>query len=174
MDLLPFAPVHAASVAGWPTSLTEVVMWCGRSEFPVPERTISGWQQGDEVQAHVLIEGERLLAYGELWFDAEEDEVELARLIVDPGVRGQGLGRELVRGLLARAIRAGFDDVFMRVHPDNGRALRCYPGAGFVPVDPGLAEDWNMAQPVNYVWLRNASAAADDQEGQAPPMQSCQ
>ncbi|MER8006703.1 GNAT family N-acetyltransferase [Streptomyces sp. NPDC094149] len=155
MDLRRFAPVHAASVAGWPTSLTEVVMWCGGSEFPMPEETISGWQQGEDVEAYVLVEGERLFAYGELWFDAEEDEVELARLIVDPEVRGEGVGRELVRGLLARAVEAGFDDVFMRVHPENDRALRCYSGAGFGPVDTSLQEEWNAAQPVNYTWLRH-------------------
>lgn len=171
MDLLPYAPVHAASVAGWPTSSPEVVMWCGRHEFPLPEETIAGWPQGEDVQAHVLVEGEKLLGYGELWFDAEEDEVELARLIVDPDVRGKGLGRELVRGLLARAVEAGFDDVFMRLHPDNDMALRCYLGAGFVPVDAGFAESWNAAQPVDYVWLRNAPAAAD---APAAPLRSGQ
>ncbi|MET8860705.1 GNAT family N-acetyltransferase [Streptomyces sp. NPDC004579] len=89
----------------------------------MPERTVSEWQQDDDVRAHVLVDGDRPLAYGELWFDTEENEAELARLIVDPGMRGQGLGRELVRGLLARAVKAGFDNVFLRVHPDNGRAL---------------------------------------------------
>ncbi|MET8508157.1 GNAT family N-acetyltransferase [Streptomyces sp. NPDC004787] len=52
-----------------------------------------------------------------------------------PGYRGQGLGRVLVRGLLTQAVRAGFRDVFMRVHPDNEKALNCYRGAGFVPAD---------------------------------------
>ncbi|MFJ4467202.1 GNAT family N-acetyltransferase [Streptomyces sp. NPDC089424] len=167
MELRPAAPADAAPVAAWPTSSAEAVMWCGRSEFPVAEQTISGWWQDDDVQAHVLVDGEKLLAYGELWFDAEENEVELARLVVDPDIRGQGLGRELVRRLLARAVEAGFDDVFMRVHPGNDRALRCYLGAGFEPVDPGLADDWNAAQPVNYTWLRGVSAAADDHAGQS-------
>ncbi|MGW3917313.1 GNAT family N-acetyltransferase [Streptomyces sp. NPDC005070] len=157
MDLVPFTPAHAASVASWPLSVTEVVMWCGRNTIPVTEQEISGWQQDDDVQSHVLVDDERPLAYGELWFDADQDEVELARLIVNPEVRGQGLGRELVRGLLRRAVEAGFDDVFMRVHPDNGRALGCYLGAGFELVDPYLAVDWNAAQPVSYTWLQNAS-----------------
>lgn len=81
----------------------------------MPERTVSGWQQADDVRAHVLVDGERPLAYGELWFDTEEDGAEPTRLIADPGMRGQGLARELVRGLLARAVEAGFDDVFLRV-----------------------------------------------------------
>lgn len=152
MDLLPFAAAHAVTVAGWPTSSREVVMWCGRQEFPVLRQTITDWQRDDDVQAHILVEDERVVGYGELWFDAEEDEVELARIIVAPDIRGKGLGRVLVRGLLAQALGAGYSDVFMRVHPDNETALRCYREAGFVSVDAGLAESWNAAQ------LRLASA----------------
>lgn len=159
MDLLPSTDTHAVTVAGWPTSASEVVMWCGRKEFPVLTQTITDWQRDDDVQAHVLVEDETVVGYGELWFDAEEDEVELARIIVAPGNRGKGLGRALVRELLAQALGAGCSDVFMRVHPDNERALRCYRGAGFVPVDAGLAESWNAAQPVNYVWLQRDAAA---------------
>lgn len=60
----------------------------------------------------------------------------------------------LVQGLPARAVRAGFTDVHLRVHPGTYRALRCYLGAGFRPVAPGLAANRNTAQPVDYVWLR--------------------
>ncbi|MGW9129809.1 GNAT family N-acetyltransferase [Streptomyces sp. NPDC055681] len=161
MNLLPFATAHAAMVADWPTASAEVVMWCGRQEFPVPAQMVSAWQQ-DDVQAHVLVEGEKLVGYGELWFDAEEDEVELARIIVAPEARGKGLGRVLVRSLLAKAHESGCGDVFMRVHPDNEKALRCYLGAGFGPVAPGLAENWNAAQPVNYVWLRHGGQRSGD------------
>jgi ribosomal protein S18 acetylase RimI-like enzyme len=165
MELRPFAPSHASAVAGWPTSAAEVLMWCGRREFPLSEQTVTGWHEDDDVRAHVLVDGERALAYGELWLDAEEDEVELARLIVAPGARGEGVGRELVAALLARAVEAGFADVFMRVHPDNDRTLGCYLGAGFVPVDPALAESWNAAQPVPYTWLRHAPAATAATDG---------
>jgi ribosomal protein S18 acetylase RimI-like enzyme len=161
MDLRRSAPADAVSVARWPTSEAEAVMWCGGGEFPVREQTVSAWRTDEDVRAYVLVEDGRLLAYGELWLDAEENEVELARLIVEPARRGEGLGRHLVRGLLAGAVEAGFDDVYMRVHPDNDRALRCYLGAGFVPVEPALAKDWNAAQPVDYTWLRHAPAAAD-------------
>ncbi|MEV7992723.1 GNAT family N-acetyltransferase [Streptomyces sp. NPDC086077] len=174
MVLLPFASAHASTVAKWPACSAEVVMWCGRQEFPVSERTISEWQQDDDVQAYVLLDGEDMLGYGELWFDAEENEAELARIIVDPAMRGRGLGRKLVRGLLERAVTAGFGDVFMRVHPDNDRALRCYSGAGFVTVEPGRAESWNAAQPVDYVWLRNPAPAADGGTPRSTPVPSGQ
>ncbi|WP_030761484.1 GNAT family N-acetyltransferase [Streptomyces sp. NRRL F-2664] len=157
MDLLPFSAAHAAVVAGWPTSAGEVSLWCGRQEFPFSEQTITAWQQDADVRAHVLVEDDAVVGYGELWLDADEDEVELARIIVAPDNRGRGLGRALVRGLLARAAAAGHADVFLRVHPDNAAALRCYRAAGFAPVAPDLAEAWNAPQPVAYVWLRAAT-----------------
>jgi predicted GNAT family N-acyltransferase len=47
------------------------------------------------VQPFGLYRDGRLVAYGELWTDDDAAETELARLIVDPGERGQGLGRHL-------------------------------------------------------------------------------
>jgi ribosomal protein S18 acetylase RimI-like enzyme len=163
MNLLPFSTTQSTTVANWPVSAAEVAMWCGRREFPVAGQTVEAWQQDADVAARVLVDGERLVGYGELWFDAEEDEVELARIIVAPEARGRGLGRVLVEGLLAEALRAGHSDVFMRVHPDNDRALRCYRGAGFVPVGPELAEAWNAVQPVDYVWLRHGLSGIEVQ-----------
>jgi ribosomal-protein-alanine N-acetyltransferase len=94
----------------------------------------------------------RLVAYGELWIDNDEAEVELARLIVDPGERGQGLGRRLVMELAVLA-RFRHPQVFLRVHTDNVAARRCYAGTGFEPVAPHLAALWNASQPTQYVWL---------------------
>ncbi|MEU2108801.1 GNAT family N-acetyltransferase [Streptomyces sp. NPDC019507] len=158
-ELVPFDVAHAATVAGWPATSGEVAMWCGRHDFPLAARVVARWQAADDVRAHALLRDGELVAYGQLWFDAEEDEVELARLIVSPAVRARGIGRELVRRLTAAARDAGHEDVFMRVHPQNEPALRCYRHASFLPVDPHLAAAWNAAQPVDYVWLRHCAAA---------------
>ncbi|MFH8486701.1 GNAT family N-acetyltransferase [Streptomyces longisporoflavus] len=159
MELRPFAvAADAATVAGWPASADEVALWCGMREFPVAARVVAGWQLGEDVRGHVLVKRERLLAYGEVWCDEEEDEAELARIIVAPDVRGRGVGRSLVRGLAGLALRVGYTEIFMRVHPGNAAALRCYRRAGFLPVDPALAAEWNAPQPVGYVWLRHAGA----------------
>ncbi|MFE7077168.1 GNAT family N-acetyltransferase [Streptomyces sp. NPDC057620] len=155
MRFSPFDPHHASLVASWPATPTEALMWCGAREFPVTQRTVSAWQREPDVTAYALVEDERPIAYGELWSDMEEDEVELARIIVAPGVRGRGLGRMLVRGLLAEALQTGLSEVCMRVHPRNTPALRCYRGAGFEPVDAESAASWNTGQPVEYVWLRH-------------------
>ncbi|MDF9816980.1 GNAT family N-acetyltransferase [Streptomyces sp. SPB162] len=159
MDLLPFDPAHAAAVAAWPLTPTEVSMWCGLREFPLSARTVAAWQHGDDVRAHLLFDREQPIGYGELWVDDEEQEIELARIIVAPDARGKGHGRTLVRELLAQALLTGHSAVFLRVHPGNDRALRCYLTTGFTPVDARLAESWNALQPVPYLWLQHDAPA---------------
>jgi ribosomal protein S18 acetylase RimI-like enzyme len=156
MDLKPFDPAYAAVVAGWGGSPREVSMWCGLRECPVPASAVLGWQAGD-VAGHLLFADGEPVGYGELWFDDEEDEIELARIIVAPAARGQGIGRELVRRLTDVALATAYPDIFMRVHPDNTAALRCYQRASFTPVDPAPAASWNADQPMDYVWLRHDS-----------------
>jgi [ribosomal protein S18]-alanine N-acetyltransferase len=153
-DLRPFSPHHETLVASWARSAQEALMWCGEQEFPVPAQWIANWQREDDVQAHLLVADDVTVGYGELWLDADEAEVELARIIIAPSARGQGLGRTLVRGLLSEAAKTGWSDVFVRVHPDNPAALRCYRGVGFVPVAAASAAEWNAVQPVDYVWLQ--------------------
>ena len=152
LRLRPFPADSASIVSGWATTDEEVAMWCGHPAAPVPPGQINAWAREDGVQPFGLYRGGRLVAYGELWVDDREAEVELARLIVDPGERGQGLGRCLVTGL-ADLARSRYPRVFLRVHPDNIAAQRCYAAAGFGPVEPQQAAAWNASQPVDYVWL---------------------
>lgn len=155
MQFLPFDPAHVALVGSWPRSAQEAEWWCGAGPFPVPAQTVADWQREADVRAYMLLTAGAIAAYGEVWTDAEEDEVELARIIVAPAARGNGLGRALVRGLLSEAAQTGYPGIFIRVHPANEIALRCYRGAGFEAVDPGLARTWNAGQPVMYAWLRH-------------------
>lgn len=98
------------------------------------------------------------VGYGEVWEDDEENEAEIARLIVDPAVRGRGIGRALVSELLAAARGRGWDDVWLRVVPENEPALRAYAAAGFTPASAEEQAAFNVGQPVAYVWLRAPSS----------------
>lgn len=42
MELRPFAPAVADTVAGWPASSGEVALWCGLRDFPVAPRVVTG------------------------------------------------------------------------------------------------------------------------------------
>ena len=151
MLLTPFDPALAPVVASWAAPGAETLRWCGLPAAPAA--VVASWGEAADVRAYGLLDGEDLIGYGELWLDDEEAEVELARIVVAPARRGRGTGRVLTAALAERA-RTHHDQVFLRVHPDNEPALRCYRGAGFVPVAAAEAAGWNRGQPVGYVWLR--------------------
>ena len=156
LQLRAFSAELADVVSGWVRTDEEALMWCGARAAPVPAAQVSAWAREDGVEQFGLYQGQRLVAFGELWVDDQEAEVELARLIVDPDVRGQGLGRYLTVAL-DRLARLRHPRVVLRVHPGNTAALRCYAAAGFEPVGPDQAAAWNVGQPVNYVWLSLAA-----------------
>lgn len=97
-------------------------------------------------------------AYGEVWADADEREVELARILVDPARRRRGLGARVVAALLERAVGFGYPDAFVRVVPDNDAAIRLYERAGFRRLPQRDEERCNRGQPLAYVWLRRPFA----------------
>ena len=148
----PFPADSAAVVSGWSTTDEEVLMWCSHPAAPVPAEQIRAWAHEEGVQPFGLYRDDRLVGYGELWVDDDEAEVELARIIVDPAERGHGLGRHLVTSLAGLA-RSRHPRVFVRVHPRNIAARRCYAAAGFGAVEPHVAAEWNAVQPIDYVWL---------------------
>jgi ribosomal protein S18 acetylase RimI-like enzyme len=151
VKLVEFDVALAATVADWSTSAVESVRWCGRDD--VPPDMVAAWSGDEDVRAFALMDGAEPIGYGELWLDDDEDEVELARLIVAPARRGRGAGRYLVEALtdLARQRKPGL--IALRVHPDNDRAARVYLAAGFTQVDDATAAEWNAQQPVMYRWL---------------------
>ncbi len=158
--LTPFDEAHAALVLSWVADADELERWCGRTDHPLHDDTLRTWH-GDDVTPFVLCENEEPVAYGEVWVDHEEHEVELARLIVAPAARNRGIGRHLVHELLRRARRHALPTAYMRVHPENRAALRCYAAAGFQRVSADEEEAFNQGQPRAYVWLRRSLARAD-------------
>ena len=127
---------------------------------PMPPTEVLEWWEPDYVQPWVMLDdrGERV-AYGELWVDDEEDEVELARLIVDPALRGRGLGKQLTRLLMAKAAETGLTTTMLRVVPDNAVAIGCYLSCGFEPLGPEESAVWNEGQRREWYWMLLPAAA---------------
>jgi len=159
VTLAAFRAEHGAAIAGWVTTRDEARAWSGhRGEaLPGPD-AFAAWHADPEVHARVLLRDGAPGAYGEIWADAVEREIELARLIVRPADRGRGWGRRLVAALLREATPFGFAHAFVRVLPGNAPALACYRGAGFVRVDAADEQRFNRGQPAAYAWLRRLCA----------------
>jgi ribosomal protein S18 acetylase RimI-like enzyme len=158
VELARFDPALAPQVSRWARSRDEVLAWCSRREAPVPADVIAGWGLAPGVLAYGLLDNNgQLVGYGELWVDADEAEVELAHLIVDPDQRGQGIGRRLAAALAVEAGRIQ-PTVCLRVRPENEIALRSYAAAGFQRVAPAEEAAWNEHQPIAYAWLTYSPA----------------
>lgn len=156
VQLQPFVPDLAEQIATWTTSADEVNAWSSRFDDQVPPEVIVGWSRADDVEAYVGVVDHTVIAYGELWLDPDEGEAELARLLLEPSRRGQGLGKRLTRLLVERARQTHpeLPHVILRVRPDNTVARHAYEGAGFVELDAAEAKIWNEGQRTEYVWMR--------------------
>ena len=161
--LVEFRDVHAREISRWPTSIEEVRRWAGSEPgFPVDVSVFQRWRADPDVKPYVLCDGEAPVGYGEVWIDAAEQEVELARIIVRPASRSRGVGKRLVTLLLERASLSGFPDAFVRVVPENDVAIACYRSAGFSSVSEPERERYNRGQPVDYVWMHHLLTSNGD------------
>ena len=101
-------------------------------------------------------------AYGELnWLNQSRGQMWLGHLIVAPGSRGRGLGRQLTELLLQRAFtRYRATSVSLVVFPENQAARRCYLAAGMI--ESGYEEHYFAAygESVRLVRLTIDRAAA--------------
>jgi GNAT superfamily N-acetyltransferase len=68
-------------------------------------------------------------------FPIDTDTVELRKMYLLPEARGRGLGKELLKRLLADARRLGYKRVRLETNSVLGEAIALYRRFGFVPVD---------------------------------------
>jgi ribosomal-protein-alanine N-acetyltransferase len=80
-------------------------------------------------------DGAKLVGYGGIAIvgDPPNAEAEIHTIGVDPAYQRRGIGRELLRGLLAVADAAAAT-VFLEVRTDNEAAIALYVAEGFVTV----------------------------------------
>ena len=133
LTIATFQQERAGEVVGWPSNIREANAWAGTGvTFPVTTHQLLGWHADPDVHPFAGHHAGQLIAYGELWVDPSEDEVEFARVIVRPEHRNEGIGRAFVRQLAAQAMRFSLRNIIIRVAAENERAIRCYQSAGFV------------------------------------------
>jgi ribosomal protein S18 acetylase RimI-like enzyme len=149
-----FRRSDAATVLSWAVTAEERRAWASIVD-PAPDASIfDRWHADPEVHPYELLADGIPIGYGEVWEDREEDEAELARVIVAPAWRGRGFGRMLVFFLTKRAKDAGFDAVWVRVAPGNHAAIATYAAEGFDRTSAEQEAAFNDGQPESYVWMR--------------------
>ena len=154
--LAPYRDEHGPAIVGWLTSIDEADAWAAQDRLPVVG-DLARWHADPDIHPFVWLDGDQLVGYGEIWEDREEDEAELARLVVAPGHRGRGHGRALTRALADEAHHRGFEAVWLRVVEENGAARRAYEAAAFERATPEQEAAFNVGQPRAYVWMRDVT-----------------
>lgn len=153
-QLEKFRPEHAREILSWPTSQQEAFYWASLSGYDAFDTSVfSSWHADSDVFAYVLTRNNLLCACGELWLEPSENSVEIARLIVAPDFRRQGVAKALIQELTTVAKDKGFVKSWLRVFPENKNAVSCYLACGFHYASDDETNAFNALQARSYVWL---------------------
>ncbi|MEJ6001164.1 GNAT family N-acetyltransferase [Paucibacter soli] len=72
-----------------------------------------------------------VIGFGQIW-QSPNGRSNLVRILIDPGLRGRGHGKQLCALLLAKALALATDrEVYLRVRSDNLPAIAVYRSLGF-------------------------------------------
>jgi RimJ/RimL family protein N-acetyltransferase len=137
--LIPFAPAHFATLAGWFGCEADVVSWGGPFlDFPIRAdqlQAMIGESAGarPERLCWMAAVDRMLIGHAQLVFDSRNGSARLARVAIAPGMRGRGLAAPLVREVVARAFAFdAIERVELNVFVRNTPAIRTYQRLGFV------------------------------------------
>ncbi|MFW3171106.1 N-acetyltransferase family protein [Geodermatophilus sp. CPCC 206100] len=95
---------------------------------------VRGWAAGGTpgVRRWVAVDGDAVTGYvAVLQLPGWSDHVGELRLVVAPGSRGTGLGRELGRHAMVAALEAGLTKLVVEVVAEQGAALALFTDLGF-------------------------------------------
>ncbi|MEO8387577.1 MAG: GNAT family protein [Polaromonas sp.] len=131
-----------AALGMWVADADSCLRWAGpKLKFPFAPERLPALLAEPGAFSFVLAGGSaEALGFGQFWV-REAGVAHLARIILAPSARGQGLGSTLCTLLMAQATcETGARAFTLRVYRDNLPALAIYQNLGFSAV-PGLSND---------------------------------
>jgi RimJ/RimL family protein N-acetyltransferase len=140
IELSPFTPADIDRLIGWIPSLEALQLWTASSfDYPLTREHLEGHlresaERGDRlIYKAVTPEDEKVVGHIELGaIDRRNQSLRIGRVLLDPTVRGHGLGAEMMRSTLAVAFETlQVHRVELGVFDVNPRAIACYERAGF-------------------------------------------
>lgn len=131
--MLKKAEINELKVAlTWPENAAEFRLWFGdKVRYGSPADAI--WQQikGNERGTFTFYQNEELVGFAQA-YEKVENGIHIACLIVNPKVRGQGVGRAFVKALLENAwSQEQVRFITLNVYPENTPARSLYKDLGF-------------------------------------------
>ena len=135
-SLRPPTAADYAALATWVPDADSCARWAGpKLQYPFSPQQLPELLAEPGAHSFVLSRGPaEALGFCQFWV-REAGVAHLARIILAPAARGQGLASTMCSLLMDQAVQtAGAQAFTLRVYRDNHRALATYEGLGFVTV----------------------------------------
>lgn len=141
LKLLPQTTDDIAILLSWVKSEKELRQWAGPVIFswPLSREQLSKYlarMGGESPEVYIykaIVEDNTMVGHIEFdKIDHHNKTAVLSRVIINPVLRGKGLGHEIVQSSLAMAFNnLKLNQVTLRVYDFNTSAIACYKAAGF-------------------------------------------
>lgn len=130
--LRAFAEHDDAALISWLRTPEELALFTGpRLTWPLTTDQLDELRATPEFSAFTAVD-EHGTAVGHIELvSTGTDSARVARVLVDPAQRGRGLGRQLMRGIIAIASRRGIRSLALFVIEGNAPAITLYENLGF-------------------------------------------
>ncbi len=130
-----YVAAHAPVITGWVADEQELLWLAPATAPPLTAEKVDHWSRSDQhrfVLWHTLTR--RPIGYSELdYLQPLRDQMWIGHFIIDPALRGMGLGHVFASTLLNMAFdHFAAQHVLLLVFPENRAAVRCYERLGFV------------------------------------------
>lgn len=143
-ELRPFSITDAATVCQWAASELDLEQLEPSASFPLTPDQIAAWTFEANYAFTIAYNG-TLVGYGELIEDDVAGDIEIQHLLVEPEMRGQGIGKALIERLCAFiTYGTAYREVWLRVGRDNYAGQLCATATDFA-VD-------QIASGPRYIW----------------------
>ncbi|MEH6453420.1 MAG: GNAT family N-acetyltransferase [Psychromonas sp.] len=132
MKLIAVTQVHILTLMAWFSSESEVTEWAGPNfTYPFSLKSFSDDLNNNLSQSFALVtDNEELVGFGQYYLNL--DKCHLARLVIAPSMRGQGLAAKLILLLAEQGIkRMKVKECSLLVWDYNKQAIRAYQKVGF-------------------------------------------
>jgi ribosomal protein S18 acetylase RimI-like enzyme len=131
LSLRRFQPEDDAALISWVRSAEELRMFAGAGlSWPLDSAQLELIRSDPEMVAYTAELGGIPVGHFQIRRHPP-GSARLARVIVDPDKRGQGIGRALIQAAIKEAKRRGFVHMDLHVYSDNAAARALYAELGF-------------------------------------------
>ncbi|MEZ8826082.1 GNAT family N-acetyltransferase [Vibrio amylolyticus] len=138
MEFKEFSESQAHQLTTWFQTKQQFLLWGGFIfNWPLKTDELITHSKLSGLDFYTLNDGDTLLGFIEL-VRVSHTEMRLCRVVVTPNIRGQGLGKQLVKSAVEHIKNnTSCTTVTLAVFSANELAFHCYQSLGFEPIDKG-------------------------------------